>query len=126
MALILWDGLPIYRRLFVLERLATVEDVVILWIAVIAIQTSYWHTLRHAPPFELSPRPFVGHVVVFLSRLGFVFASSLFALVVYRYPNALEFSPDRVLLFALILFSVFCATRHMESLGNLLLKGSSG
>ena len=124
MALILWDGLPIYQRLFDLERVATTEDRRILIFAVAAIQISYWHTLRHVPPFEFSQRPFVAHVLLFVSRLSFVFASSLFALVAYRYSSMLSFNPLNVSLLVGILFSVFCFSRHLEAVGNILLKGS--
>jgi hypothetical protein len=123
MALILWDGLPIYRHLFVLERVATTEDQAIMFVAVTAIQVSYWHTLRHDPPFKFSRRPFLAHVLLFLSRLSFVFASSLFALVAYRYSSMLSFKPLNLSLFITILFSVFCFTRHLETVGNLMLKG---
>jgi len=123
MALILWDGLPIYQRLFDLERVATTEDRRILIFAVAAIQISYWHTLRHVPPFEFSQRPFVAHVLLFVSRLSFVFASSLFALVAYRYSSMLSFNPLNVSLLVGILFSVFCFSRHLEAIGVLLLKG---
>src|SRR4051812_17336359 len=78
LALIFWDGLPIYRHLFVLERVATTADQIIMAIAVVIIQVSYWHTLRHDPPFAFSRRPFLAHALLFLSRLSFVFASSLF------------------------------------------------
>jgi hypothetical protein len=125
MGLILWDGLPIYQRLFELERVATAEDRSIMAIAVIAIQVSYWHTLRHRPPFQFSRRPFVAHVLLFVSRLSFVFASSLFALVAYRYSSMLSFNPLNVSLFVAILFSVFCFSRHLEAVGNLLLKGAA-
>jgi hypothetical protein len=125
MALILWDGLPIYQRLFNLERVATAGDRSILMIAVLAIQISYWHTLRHIPPFQFSRRPFVAHVLLFVSRLSFVFASSLFALVAYRYSSMLSFNPLNVSLFVAILFSVFCFSRHLEAIGLLLLKGSA-
>jgi hypothetical protein len=124
MGLILWDGLPIYQRLFDLERVATTDDRRILLIAVFAIQISYWHTLRHDPPFEFSRRPFAAHVLLFVSRLSFVFASSLFALVAYRYSSMLSFNPLNVSLLVAILFSVFCFSRHLEAIGVLLLKGS--
>jgi hypothetical protein len=125
MGLILWDGLPIYQRLFDLQRIATAEDRRILMIAVFAIQISYWHTLRHSPPFQFSRRPFVAHVLLFVSRLSFVFASSLFALVAYRYSSMLSFNALNVSLFVAILFSVFCFSRHLEAVGLLLLKGSA-
>jgi hypothetical protein len=124
MGLILWDGLPIYQRLFDLQRVATTDDRHILLIAVFAIQISYWHTLRHGPPFEFSCRPFAAHVLLFVSRLSFVFASSLFALVAYRYSSILSFNPLNVSLLVAILFSVFCFSRHLEAIGLLLLNGS--
>jgi hypothetical protein len=123
MALILWDGLPIYRHLIVLERVATRTDELIMWTAVGAIQFTYWYLLRHEPPFTFQRRALLAHIVLFVSRLSFVFASSLFALVAYRYSNALEFDPRRIVLFIAILFSVFCFSRHLEAIGNLMLKG---
>jgi hypothetical protein len=124
LALILWDGLPIYRHLFVLERVATTADQIIMLIAVFVIQVSYWHTLRHDPPLAFSRRPFLAHVLLFLSRLSFVFASSLFALVAYRYSTLLSVDPFKLFLFVAVLFSVFCVSRHFELIGNLMLKGS--
>ena len=123
MALILWDGLPIYRHLMVLEQVGTRSDEVIMWTAVGAIQFTYWYLLRHEPPFTFQRRPLLAHIVLFVSRLSFVFASSLFALVAYRYSDALELDPGRVVLFIAVLFSVFCFSRHLEAIGNLMLKG---
>lgn len=123
MALILWDGLPIYRHLMTLEQVTTTTDIAIMWTAVAAIQFSYWYMLRHEAPFRFPRQVFVAHVLLFVSRLSFVFASSLFALVVYRYSDALVFQPSRVLLFVAVLFSVFCFSRHLEAIGALMLKG---
>jgi len=124
MLLILWDGLPIYRHLFVMERIGTDEDKAIMLVAAIAVQAGYWSTFGLIPPFEIPKRVFFGHVLLFLSRLSFIFASSLFALVFYRHPNLLSFNPLNLLLFVGVLFSVFLFTRHLEAMGNLLLKGS--
>jgi hypothetical protein len=124
MALILWDGLPIYRHLFVMERIGTDEDKAIMLVAAIAVQVGYWRTFGFIPPFDIPKRVFLGHVLLFLSRLSFIFASSLFALVFYRHPDLLSFNPLNLLLFVGVLFSVFCFTRHLEAVGNLLLKGS--
>jgi hypothetical protein len=125
MGLILWDGLPIYRHLFVFERIGTAEDKIIMSVAVVCIQVGYWRTFGQIPPFEIPRRPVLGHVLLFLSRLAFIFASSLFALVFYRNPNMLDFNPLNLLLFAAVLFSVFCFTRHLEATGNFLVRGSS-
>jgi hypothetical protein len=122
MAIILWDGLPIYRHLFSYERILTPADQAIMWCAVALIQFSYWYGVRHAPPFQLPQNAFIAHVVLFVSRLSFVFASSLFALVVYRNSAFLEIHLDRLVLLITVLFSVFCVTRSLETLGNLMLK----
>ena len=124
MALILWDGLPIYRHLFVMERIGTDEDKAIMLVAAIAVQAGYWSTFPHAPPFDFPKHVFLGHVLLFMSRLSFIFASSLFALVFYRHPDLLSFNPLNLLLFGAVLFSVLCFTRHLEAMGNLFLKGS--
>jgi hypothetical protein len=123
MALILWDGLPIYRHLMTLEQVTTTADIAVMWTAVAAIQFSYWYMLRHEAPFRFPRQVFLAHILLFVSRLGFVFASSLFALVVYRYSDAFVAHPSRVLLFVAVLFSVFCFSRHLEAIGALMLKG---
>ena len=123
MALILWDGLPIYRHLMTLEQVTTTADIAIMWTAVFAIQFSYWPMLRHEAPFRFPRQVFLAHILLFVSRLSFVFASSLFALVVYRYSDAFVFRPSRLLLFIAVLFSVFCVSRHLEGMGAVLLRG---
>lgn len=123
MGLVLWVGLPIYRHLMTLEQVTTTADQAMMWIAVAAIQFSYWYALRHAAPFRVPRQVFLAHVVLFVSRLSFVFASSLFALVAYRYSDAFVFYPSKVLLFVAVIFSVFCFSRHLDAVGNLLLKG---
>ena len=64
MALILWDGVPIYRHLMILERIGTRSDEVIMWTAVAAIQFTYWYLLRHEPPFTFQRRPLLRITIV--------------------------------------------------------------
>jgi len=123
LAIILWDGLPIYRHLFVFEKVLTPLDQSVMWGAVILIQISYWCSARHAPRFQLPQNAFVAHIILFSSRLSFVFASSLFALVAYRNLDV-DLRPERVALFVAVLFSVFCVSRSLEVIGNQLLRGS--
>jgi hypothetical protein len=123
MVLILWIGVPIFRELIRLRQSATFNDEIVLLIAVILIQSSYWKCLRQDPPFEIARRPFEGHVVLFVSRLGFIFASSVFSFVVYRYSDMFELPFVRSCVMMAVLFSVFCFTRHLEKLGGLMLTG---
>ena len=123
MVLIMWDGVPLFRHLIRFERIATPVDANIMWIAVILIQATYWAYLRHDPPFDLPRQQFIGHVFLLLSRLIFIFASGVFSLVVYRYPEMFEFSFFKTSMLIAVLFSVFCFSRHLERIGNLLNAG---
>jgi hypothetical protein len=123
MALIMWDGVPLFRHLIRFERVATPVDVSIMVTAIILIQATYWTTLRHDPPFNLPRQQFIGHVFLLLSRLIFIFASGVFSLVVYRYPEMFEFSIYKTSMLIAVLFSVFCFSRHLERVGNLFNAG---
>lgn len=123
MSLILWDGVPIFRSLVNFRGGATLRDDAILVFATLIIQFTYWHTLRRAPPFRLPEQPVIGHIILFLSRLSFIFVSAVFSFVVYRYWDIFEVSPYRFSLMIFILFSVFCFSRHLEMIGTLLNSG---
>lgn len=123
MVLILWDGVPIFRSLIRFQQVSSPIDGTILAIGVLCIQLTYWKWLRRNPPFDLPVLPLAGHIVLFVSRLSFIFASSVFSLVVYRASDMFEFTFLRSLLGIMVLFSVFCFSRHIEKLGNLMLSG---
>lgn len=123
MSLIFWIGVPIFRALLQFRQTITVSDEIIFLAAVVLIQFTYWTRLRYDPPFNLSPQPFVGHLILFASRLSFIFASAVFSLVVYRNPEMFQIDPLRTPLMAAVLFSVFCFSRHLERIGLLLLGG---
>jgi hypothetical protein len=120
MVLILWDGVPLFRHLIDLEQVGTLRDRILLTVAVLLIQTSYWTTLHRPPPFTLPHNPFLAHVVLFVSRLSFIFASGVFSVAVYRYSAPLDFTIEDFLIMMAVLFSVFCFSRHLEKLGTLM------
>lgn len=125
MVLILWDGVPIFRNLIRFQHTATAADSTILMIGVLCIQMTYWKWLRPDPPFNLWKLPLTGHIMLFVARLSFIFASSVFSLVVYRASDMFEFTFLRSFVGTMVLFSVFCFTRHLEKFGNLLMSGHS-
>jgi hypothetical protein len=123
MVLILWDGIPIFRQLINFQQVTTERDAIILLVAVALVQFTYWKRLRHDPPFDLPRQQLAAHILLFASRLSFIFASSIFSFVVYRYSDVFELARIRSLLMMAVLFSVFCFTRHLEKIGNLMLTG---
>jgi hypothetical protein len=123
MAIIFWDGIPLFRHLIRFEHASTPVDARVMLFAVLLIQTTYWTYLRHDPPFDLPRQQFLGHVFLFLNRLVFIFASGVFSLVVYRYSDMFDLSLPRLAMLMAVLFSVFCFSRHLERIGLLLNAG---
>jgi hypothetical protein len=121
--LILWDGIPIFRKLVQFQRVSTVNDEIIWLTAIALIQFAYWKCLRHDPPFDIPRRPFLAHIILFVSRLIFIFVSGVFSFVVYRYSDRFDLTFARSSLVIAIMFSVFCFSRYLEKIGGLMQTG---
>jgi hypothetical protein len=122
-ALVLWDGIPLFRHLVRFEQTGTAVDERIMAVSLVLILAPYWAYLRHDPPFDLPRQQFLGHVFLLINRLVFIFASGVFSLVVYRYWDVLNPSLFKTTLMMVVLFAVFCFCRHLERIGNLLNSG---
>jgi hypothetical protein len=124
--IILWHGVPIYRRLLEGALAQEADLAVIAWAIVgsLLIQVPYWiSTLKVFRLLAVPRHIFAGHVVIFLARLNFVFVGGLFSAVVIVRAADLEFVPWRAALLAGVLFSMFCFSIELERLGKLLLDG---
>jgi hypothetical protein len=122
---ILWHGLPIYRSLLEQTFVERVEGTVIGWAiaGIVLIQAPYWlSTFKIFPSLAVSAHIFAGHALAFVARLNFVFASGLFASLVYARGPEIEFVPWRAILLAAVLFSIFCFSLELERLAKLFLK----
>jgi hypothetical protein len=122
---ILWHGLPIYRSLLEQTFVEHAEATVVGWAiaGIVLIQAPYWlSTFKVFPSLAVSPHIFAGHVLAFIARLNFVFASGLFASLVYARGAEIEFVPWRALLLAAVLFSIFCFSLELERLAKLFWK----
>jgi hypothetical protein len=122
-ALVLWDGIPLFRHLIRFEVANSPVDQRIMVVALVLILAPYWACLRRDPPFDLPRQEFLGHVFLLVNRLVFIFASGVFSLVVYRYWDVFNPSFAKTSLMMAVLFAVFCFCRHLERIGNLLNNG---
>ena len=118
--IILWHGIPIYRRLLMGATNKQAGANVFLWvsIAVAAIQVGYWIRLQCFPPPRFKRRLILGHATQFLGRLSFVFIGGLFGVVFFTRFQQLEFSVWKVSLLLAVLFSMFCYALELERLGK--------
>ena len=64
----------------------------------------------------------LGHVILFLSRLNFIFAAAVFSAVYLVRFNELEISLWVFVLLSGVLFSIFCYTLELERLGRALIE----
>src|SRR5213075_901753 len=118
--IILWHGVPIYRRLLMGVTNEQAGANVFLWasIGVTVIQVSYWIRLQCFPPPRFKRRLILGHAIQFLGRLSFVFIGGMFGVVFFTRFHELEFSAWKVSVLLAVLFSMFCYTLELERLGK--------
>ena len=118
--MILWHGVPIYRRLLIGETAkgAHVSVFVLSAVAVVLIQIAYWIRLRCFPPPRFNRQLVLGHVIQFVGRLSFVFIGGMFGVVFFARFHELEFSVWKTLSLLAVLFSMFCYTLELDRLGK--------
>jgi hypothetical protein len=95
-------------------------------VMIIVMQAAYWYRQQRVPLPSLGSNKILSHLFLFLGRLTFVFAGSLFAVVFFRHLP--EIDPDvdiwlmvrRGLILVASLFAFFCATLELERLGRAL------
>jgi len=123
---ILWQGVPIYRRLL----MGVTEQAganVFLWVSigVAVIQASYSIRLRCFPPLRFNRQLVLGHAIQFLGRLSFVFIGGMFGVVFFTRFQQLEFSVWKVSVLLALLFSMYCYALELERIGKAFCEAQS-
>ena len=119
------NGLPIYRKMLYAPNEQIQHYGALFWamVATMMIQVGYWVRYYGRTPILHLDNALIGHLVLFLSRLSFLFATSAFGYIFITGNIDLEISWMRYLVFTLGLFSLFCFVRELEKLGNAMLSG---
>ncbi len=119
---ILSIGVPYYRQaLLRTEARQPIGIFLLVSTCVVVIQASYWLGFRGFPASRLGGQPVFGHILIFVSRLCFVFVSSLFCVVYFVRFGEIDARPGGFVLLTFVLFSLFCYARELERLGTALL-----
>jgi hypothetical protein len=123
-ATILSHAIPIFRRLIASELYEKTPPKILVFgvLGVTLIQVCYWLDQYWFPTLRLGYNALVGHVILFLARLNFIFASALFSAVYLVRFKELEISLWRFVILSTVLFSIFCYTLELERLGRALLE----
>ena len=123
--LLIFNGLPIYRKMLYEANSEIQNYGTLIWafVATAMIQIGYWVRYYGKTPILHLDNAFVGHLVLFISRLSFLFATSAFGYIFITGNVNFEISWLRYLVFTLGIFSLFCFVRELEKLGNAMLSG---
>ena len=107
------------------------QTMALIALSAVVMQSAYWYRVFNIPLPVENKRVVTGHVILFIGRLLFIVATSLFSVVLYRHMPEIEFARNwstilshGVLLLAM-LFSLYCYTAELERLG-VALRGQGG
>ena len=114
--------IPLFRQLVTsgLHEKTPPKILVFATLGVIMIQVCYWLAQCWFTTLRLGHNSLLGHVILFLSRLNFIFAAAVFSAVYLVRFNELEISLWGFVLLFGVLFSIFCYTLELERLGRAL------
>jgi hypothetical protein len=120
--IVLWHGVPIYRELLA-GNFNQAEPLVKLWVALATalIQIGYWLRYLHQTLPALPRQVLIGHILMFLARLNFIFTGGVFSAVFFVRFDQVKFSVSGTGLLILILFSMFCVSLDLERVGQAFL-----
>ncbi len=121
-AIVIWKGVPFYRNFLSGDSGAGNQNRLWAFAAITLIQPAYWWVRNHMPEIgkKNHSKIVLGHAVLFLGRLIFVFVGGLFSAVFYARQSELHFTSGIFFLIAL-LFSMFCYTMELERISKRLI-----
>ena len=118
-----WKGIPLYQQILAdpASHEARPENLVWSLSSIVLIQVGYWISHRVRPPLPQFANALLGNVTLFLARMSFVFATSVFGFVFITQKPEFQIPAFRYIVTLLGLFSLYCYVQELERLGRALL-----
>lgn len=115
-------GAPFYLQILTrTEHQRSLSLLILAYACVIASQVAYWAGYGRFPARGLGGQVFLGHMLIFASRLCFVLVSSTFCVAYIVRAGDLNVRPSGLALLTFTLFALFCYARELERIGAALL-----
>ena len=116
--------IPNFRRLVTsgLDEKPPTNIFILAALGVVIMQLCYWLDQHWFATLRLGYNPLLGHVILFLSRLNFIFAGAVFSAVYLVRFNELDISLWGLLIISIVLFLILCYTLELERIGKALVK----
>ena len=121
--ILLWYTVPLYQQILADPGGHEARPETLIWSlsAIALMQAGYWISHRLRPPLPQPRNAFVGYIVLFIARMSFVLASSIFGFVfIVRRPE-LYVPTSRYFVLVIGLFALFCYIQELEQLGRALI-----
>jgi hypothetical protein len=121
-AILFWFTVPLFRQALLDpgSHLPRPENLIWSLSAITLMQAGYWIRYRLRPRLPQLRNAFVGYIVLFIARMSFVLATSIFGFVfIVRRPE-LYVPTSRYFVLVIGLFALFCYTQELEQLGRAL------
>jgi Na+-transporting NADH:ubiquinone oxidoreductase subunit NqrB len=120
---IVWNGIPIYRRLLSpgMEG-ADSRDFVLTTLVVIVMQVAHWAAFRLRPQLRFRRNVFLGYVLMFIGELSLFFVSALAVLILFDRGAELDFVLWKILILVAILFAICSYKYQLTELGESLVE----
>jgi hypothetical protein len=118
--ILFWYAVPLFRQVLLDPggHVPRTENLVWSLSAITLMQAGYWIRHRLRPALPQFRNALVGYIVLFVARMSFVLATSVFGFVfIVRRPE-LQIPASRYFLVIIALFALFCYTQELEQLGR--------
>jgi hypothetical protein len=90
------------------------------------MQAGYWTRHRLRPLLPQLRNAFVGYILLFVARMSFVLATSVFGFVfIVRRPE-FQIPTSRYFIVIIALFALFCYVQELEQLGRAMIGSDPG
>ena len=120
---ILWNGIPIYRRLLSAgTEAADSKDFVLTTIVVIVMQVAHWGAFRLRPQLRFRRNVFLGYVLMFIGELSLFFVSALAVVILFDRGAELDFVLWKILILVGVLFAICSYKYQLSELGESLVE----
>jgi hypothetical protein len=123
---ILWNGIPIYRRLSAGTEGAGTTNFLWAALVIIVMQVAHWVAFRLRPRLRFRRNVFLGYVLVFVGELSMFFINALAVVILIDRGAELDFVLWKVLILVALLFAVFTYKYQLSKLGDSIIEGQPG
>ena len=120
--ILFWYAVPLYRQVLADPGGHEVRPERLIWSlsSIALMQAGYWMRHRFNPPLPQFRNALIGHVILFVGSISFVFAGAVFGFAFIMPRPELQIPSSRYLVLTVGLFALFCYVRELARLGRAL------